>query len=71
MGSAGKAIQAIMERKGISQHELAVAVGCSDAYISMLLNDKIEDLKLSRAIEIADAMGVTLDDVRDEMSDAQ
>lgn len=45
----------------MSQADLARRIGTSTAYVSQLCSGKIKEPSLTRAFEIADALGVTAD----------
>ncbi len=59
--NAGLAIKTIAEEKGMRAVDICTATGLSDAYISMLLNGKINDPKLDRVYLISQALGVSID----------
>ncbi len=65
--SFGQAFLHLLERSGMSQADFARKSGFSTAYVSMLLSGEIKDPKFTRACEIADALGVTLQDFHDLM----
>lgn len=60
----GRALKAIAESKGISQSDICRVTDISDAYISMLFNSKTTNPRFDRLISIADALDVSLDDIR-------
>lgn len=57
-----EALRAAMKAKGVKQVDICRATGLSDAYISMLVNGKVEDPKWSTAELVIHALGMTLDD---------
>lgn len=57
----GKALRHILRETGVSQAELARRMGTSTAYVSQLCIGKIKEPSLSKAYEIADALGVPVD----------
>ena len=63
------AVRHLFEKSGMSQAELCRRGGFSRAYVSMLLSGKVTNPKWDRAWEIADALGVTLQDFRELMDD--
>lgn len=57
----GKALRFILRELDISQAELARRMDTSTAYVSQLCSGKIKEPSLSKAYEIADALGVSVD----------
>lgn len=57
----GKALRLIFREVDMSQADLARRIGTSTAYVSQLCSGKIKEPSLTRAFEIADALGVTAD----------
>lgn len=57
----GKALRLILREVDMSQADLARRIGTSTAYVSQLCSGKIKEPSLTRAFEIADALGVTAD----------
>lgn len=57
----GKALRRILKEMDVKQADLARRMGTSTAYISQLCSGKIKEPTLSRAYEIADALGVSVD----------
>lgn len=57
-----EALRVAMRIKGLKQVHLVKATGFSDAYVSMLVNGKIEDPKFSTAETVISALGMTLDE---------
>lgn len=57
----GKALRRILRDTDVSQSELARRMGTSTAYVSQLCSGKIKEPTLSKALEIADALGVSVD----------
>lgn len=57
----GKALRQILRELDVKQVDLARRMGTSTAYISQLCSGKIKEPSLSRAYEIADALGVSVD----------
>lgn len=58
------AFRHLFKKSGMTQAELCRRGGFSRAYVSMLLSGKVDMPKFDRACEIADALGVTLEDFR-------
>lgn len=56
----GKALRRILHETGVSQADLARRMQTSTAYISQLCSGKIKEPTLSKAYEIADALGVSV-----------
>ena len=63
--SYGQAVRYLFSRSGMSQADLARRGNFSTAYVSMLLNGKVENPKFDRACEVADALGVSIQDFYD------
>lgn len=61
------AVRHLFMESGMSQAELCRRGNFSRAYVSMLLSGKVDNPKFDRACEIVDALGVTLEDLRDLM----
>lgn len=57
----GKALRSILRELDVSQAELARRMNTSTAYVSQLCSGKIKEPSLSRAYEIADVLGVSVD----------
>ena len=57
----GKALRRILREVDVKQAELARRIDTSTAYVSQLCSGKIKEPTLSRAFEIADALGVSVD----------
>lgn len=57
----GKALRRILHETGVSQADLARRMKTSTAYVSQLCSGKIKEPTLSKAYEIADALGVPVD----------
>ena len=55
-------IKIIRKQKGIKQQELAEALGIKKSYMSRIENSK-KSISLKRAIEIADFLNVSLDEL--------
>jgi gp16 family phage-associated protein len=64
-----QAVRHLFNESGISQADFARRAGFSTAYVSMLLSGKVAEPKFGKACEIADALGVSLDDFRKLMYD--
>lgn len=56
-----------MASRGMTQAELARKAGLSTGYVAMLATGKITNPRWSMACTIADALGVTLQEIRDLM----
>lgn len=63
--SYGQAVRYLFSRSGMSQADLARRGNFSTAYVSMLLNGKVENPKFDRACEVADALGVSIQNFYD------
>ena len=59
-----QAIRHLFKKSGMSQADFARRGNFSTAYVSMLLKGKMEEPKFGCACEIADALGVSLEDFR-------
>ncbi len=57
----GKALRYILRELDVSQAELARRMDTSTAYVSQLCSGKIKEPSLSKAYEIADVLGVSVD----------
>lgn len=62
-----QAVRYFFDRLGMTQADFCRHSGFSTAYVSMLLKGKIDNPKWDKACEIADALGVTLQDFREYM----
>lgn len=51
-----------MKERGIKQVHIVKATGLSDAYVSMLVNGRVEDPKFSTAESVIHALGMSLDE---------
>lgn len=65
------AVRHLFNESGMSQADLCRRGGFSRAYVSMLLSGKVDNPKFDRACQIADALGVTLEDFRALMDDSR
>lgn len=65
------AVRHFFDESGMTQAELVRRGGFSRAYVSMLLSGKVTNPKWDRACQIADALGVTIEDFRDLMEDRE
>lgn len=57
-----EALRQAMKERGIKQVHIVKATGLSDAYVSMLVNGKVEDPKFGTAELVIDALGMSLDE---------
>jgi transcriptional regulator with XRE-family HTH domain len=57
----GKALRLILRELDVSQADLARRMNTSTAYVSQLCSGKIKEPSLSKAFEIAEALGVSVD----------
>lgn len=57
------------EARGWTQAELSKRAGLSRTYVSKMFTDRFNEPSLSKAKAIADAFGVTLQSLVDEMED--
>lgn len=58
------AVRHLFKESGLTQAELCRRGNFSRAYVSMLLSGKVDNPKFDRACQIADALGVKLEDFR-------
>ena len=58
----GKALRVILRELDVKQAELARRIGTSTSYVSQLCSGKIKEPTLSKAYEIADALGVSVNE---------
>jgi transcriptional regulator with XRE-family HTH domain len=56
----GKALRTILHDLDVKQADLARRMGTSTAYVSQLCSGKIKEPTLTKAYEIADALGVSV-----------
>ncbi len=56
-------VQQYMNKRGISQTELADQVPCNRSCISRLVNGKAKRLTLSRGLRIAEILGTTVEEI--------
>ena len=59
----GEAVKFYMDQRGISQADLARATGLSTAYVNLVIKCEVKDPSITKAKQIADALGITLDDL--------
>lgn len=57
-----EALRMAMKKRGIKQVHIVRATGLSDAYVSMLVNGKVDDPKFSTAEAVIHALGMSLDE---------
>ena len=57
-----QALKRAMKDRGIKQVDICRATGLSDAYVSMLVNGRVEDPKWSTAEQVIHALGMSLDE---------
>lgn len=57
-----EALRKAMKERGIKQVHIVKATGLSDAYVSMLVNGRVEDPKFSTAESVIHALGMSLDE---------
>ena len=65
----GEVLSYYLEKMGIKPAELARRVGISRGQVSDLMSGRTQDPTLSRAKAIADAIGVTLQEMADMMDE--
>lgn len=65
----GEVLNYYIEWTGISRAELARRVGISRGQVSDLISGRTQDPTLTRAKDIADALGVPLQEMVDRMGD--
>lgn len=58
----GKALRIILRNLSLKQADLARRMGTSTAYVSQLCSGKIKEPTLTKAYEIADALGVSINE---------
>lgn len=58
----GEAFIILFERSGMSQADFARKGNFSTAYVAQLANGKVKNPTFTRACEIADALGVSIDE---------
>ena len=56
----GSALRMILRQSGMTQAELARAIGRSTSYVSQLMTGKVREPSISTAFEIADALHTTV-----------
>ncbi len=61
--NVGMAVHKIAESKGMRAADICNATGIADSYMSMLMRGQIKDPKLGRIYAIANALGVTVDEI--------
>ena len=61
--NVGMAVRRIAEGKGMRAADICNATGIADSYMSMLMRGQIKDPKLGRIYAIANALGVTVDEI--------
>ncbi|QWT17796.1 helix-turn-helix domain-containing protein [Collinsella sp. zg1085] len=59
----GKAVRRRAAELGLSQTQLCLMTGISNAYMSMLMNSKIDDPRIGRVAVIAHALKLSLDEL--------
>ena len=64
-----KALRQILHETGIRQAELARRMGTSTAYVSQLCTGKIGEPSITKALEVARALGVSIDRFADLMTE--
>lgn len=64
----GKACSVLLDQVNMTQADLSHRSGLSSSYISQLLSGKVRDTSFEKSCIIADAMGVTLEQIRDVMN---
>jgi len=57
-----EALRRAMDERGIRQADIVRSTGFSDAYVSMLVNGKVEDPKFSTAEAVIHSLGMSLDE---------
>lgn len=65
----GQALRTILIEQGITQAELARRMDTSTAYISQLCKGKIKEPTLTKALEVAYALDVSIDRFVDLMEE--
>lgn len=63
----GEVLEYFLELNGISKAEIAHRVGISNGQVSDLISGRTKEPTLTRAKAIADALGVTIQDMVDMM----
>lgn len=67
MAEFGAVIYELLGERGMTQAELARDSGLSTGYIAQLVTGLIKNPTLTKAFAIADALGVSLQEIRDRM----
>lgn len=67
MKSFGEVVAHLIRQRGWSQADFARASGLSTGYVAQLVTGMIPNPTWSKACAIADALGVTLQEIRDLM----
>jgi len=67
MADFGHVINALLTERGMTQTDLARESGLSTSYIAQLVTGLIKNPTLTKAFAIADALGVSLQEIRDRM----
>ena len=57
-----EALRLAMKERGIKQKDIVKSTGLSDAYVSMLVNGKIDDPKFNSAELVIRSLGMSLDE---------
>ena len=57
-----EALRLAMKERGIKQKDIVKSTGLSDAYVSMLVNGKIDDQKFNSAELVIRSLGMSLDE---------
>ena len=67
--SFGEVVRLYMEERGMSQSELARLMGTGRQTVNNLLRDGRRGPTLETAVAVADAFGVTVDELVDKMKE--
>lgn len=63
----GAALRKLLKECPLNQADLARAIGKSNSYVSQLMSGKVKEPSISVAFDIADAMGLKVQDFLDLM----
>lgn len=62
-------LQHIVDLKGINPYQLSQRMGVSPTQVHKILTGKSKDMKLSTAFKLADALGVDINEFREDEDD--
>lgn len=67
MMNFGAVVALLAAQRGMTQADFARETGLSTSYVALLFTGRIKSPTLSKAFACADALGVTLQEIRDLM----